>query len=195
MDIADAQREVRTVSRGGFIGQLVGGTVWLLSAALSTWRSPAAGIVALLVGGVLIFPLTVLGLRVVYGRVSLSASNPMGQLGAQIACTINLPLVGAATLYRLDWFYPACLLAVGSHFVPFVFLYGMRMFAVMAAALVASGLVIGLYLPPSFALGGWIGAGVLLLFAFLGRAVVEKESGQRRGASIVPGEATRSEMS
>ena len=34
---------------------------------------------------------------------------------------------------------------LGAHYIPFVFLYGMRMFAVMAALIVAGGLVIAIY--------------------------------------------------
>ena len=176
MDIADAQREVRTEFLGGFFGQLVSGGVWLLSATLGTWRSPATAIWAAFAGGLLIFPLTLICLRMTGRRASLSASNPMGQLATQLVFTLNFPLVAAATLHRLDWFYPACLLAVGAHYIPFVFLYGMRMFAVLGAIFMAVGLVIGMYLPGTFTLGGWIGAAVLVTFAFIGRALVERKS-------------------
>ena len=56
VDIADAQREVRTVFRGGFMGQLVSGLLWLGSAAAGTYGTPKAAIVLLVVGGFFIFP-------------------------------------------------------------------------------------------------------------------------------------------
>lgn len=180
MDIAVAQREVRTEFLGGFVGQNVSGVIWAVSAALGTWRSPAAAIWTLFIGGLLIFPLTVLGLRAI-GRATgrrngLSGDNPMGQLATQLVLTLNLPLVAAATLYRLDWFYPACLMAVGAHYVPFVFLYGMRMFAVLAGVMMAAGFVIAMFTHGSFAIGGWCGAAALVVFAFAGRAIVEREA-------------------
>jgi hypothetical protein len=36
MDVADAQRENRQVFRGGFMGRLVSGLIWLASAAGSS---------------------------------------------------------------------------------------------------------------------------------------------------------------
>ena len=180
MDIAVAQREVRTEFLGGFVGQNVSGVIWAVSAALGTWRSPAAAIWTLLVGGFLIFPLTLLGLRAM-GRATgrrngLGVDNPMGQLATQLVFTLNLPLIAAATLYRLDWFYPACLMGAGAHYVPFVFLYGMRSFAVLAGVMMAAAFVIAMVIHGPFALGGWLGSAALIVFAFIGRAIVERES-------------------
>lgn len=97
---------------------------------------------------------------------------------AQVAFTLplNLLLVAAATMYRLNWFYPAFMIALGTHYLPFVFLYGMWQFGVLAAVLVGAGLTIGLYLQDSFSPGGWFTAVVLLLFAFIGRGVAMREN-------------------
>jgi hypothetical protein len=102
----------------------------------------------------------------------------MNQLAIQVAFTLplNLPLVGAATLYRHEWFYPAFMIALGTHYLPFVFLYGMRHFGILSAALVSGGILLGLYGPSVFSLGGWATAFVLLVFAFIGRSVVLRES-------------------
>jgi hypothetical protein len=182
MQIADAQREVRLVFLGGFVGTAVSSGLWLLSAASSTWGSPRRGIVLLVLGGALIFPLTQLLLRVMGRRASLSPDNPMGQLAMQVAFTIpfNLLVVGGATLHRLNWFFPACMIVVGTHYLPFVFLYGMWQFAVLGALLVAGGVTIGLFLPGSFSVGGWITTVILLVFAFVGRAAASAE--QKRQA-------------
>ena len=177
MQIEAAQREVRNTFLGGFVGQLVSGGLWLLSAALSTWASPGKGIVALVVGGAFIFPLTILILKASGRPASLSPGNPMGQLARQIAFTIplNLPVVAGATLYRLDWFYPACMIVVGTHYLPFCFLYGMWQFAGLAAVLIGAGVAMGFTLHGYFSLGGWLTAGILLLFACIGRAVALRD--------------------
>ncbi|HSJ52199.1 MAG TPA: hypothetical protein VLC52_00510 [Anaerolineae bacterium] len=178
MLIRDAQREMRASFLGGFAGQGVSGLIWLLSAALSTWVSPDAGVWTLVAGGFFIFPLTQLVLRALGRRPSLSRENSLNGLGMQVAFTLplNLPLVAAATLYRFEWFYPAFMIALGAHYLPFVFLYGMPHFALLAALLVGGGLVIGLYGPGPFALGGWLTGLVLLAFAFVGLAVARREN-------------------
>ena len=51
MLVEDAQREVRTVFVGGFWGQLVSSAIWLVSAALGTWATPRAAILAAVFGG------------------------------------------------------------------------------------------------------------------------------------------------
>ncbi len=178
MNISDAQREVRSVFLGGFAGQLVSSGVWFLSAALATWSSPIHGIFALIFGGFFIFPLTLLLLRVMGRRASLGAGNSMRQLAMQLAFTLplNLLLVAAATMYRLNWFYPAFMIALGTHYLPFMFLYGMWQFGALAAVIVGTGLMIGLYGQDTFSVGGWFSAIVLLLFSFIGRSVVLREN-------------------
>jgi len=177
MTISEAQRDVRSVFLGGFAGQLVSSCIWFASSGLATWYSIKAGIIALVVGGFFIFPLTQ-GLLSAMGRpFSLPKGHPMNALAVQIAFTVgsNIPLAFLATMHRLTWFYPAFMIIVGSHYLPFIFLYGMPQFAVLAGILISAGLLIGIYLPSSFALGGWLTAVTLLAFAFLGRRSALKE--------------------
>ena len=173
MNVAEAQREVRAIYVGGFYGQLVAGAVWLVSAALTTWVSQRAGILALVFGGMFIFPLTQLLLRGSGRPASLASSNPFRELALEIAFLVPLllPLVGAATLHRAAWFYPAMMIVVGAHYLPFSFLYGMRLFILLSAILLSVGLLIGLYAPGMAVWGGWFTSLVLFAFAFIGRSV------------------------
>ena len=77
----------------------------------------------------------------------------------------SLPLIGAATLRNINWFYPAFMVILGVHYMPFIFLYGMWEFGVLSAALIGGGVGIALLLPKIRAAGGWFTAVVLLLFA------------------------------
>jgi hypothetical protein len=169
MLVADAQRESRTVYLGGFVGQLVSAIIWFASAAVATFVDPVTGFWTLAIGGAAIFPLTQALLRLSGRRASLSPGNPLRYLAMQVAFTVPLvlPLAGAAALYRPGWFYPACLIIVGAHYLPFVFLYGMRTFAVLAAALLCAGFAIGMMAPNQVVLGGWAGGIVLFGFAFV----------------------------
>ena len=147
MQISDAQRDVRTTFLGGFPGQLVSAVIWFASAALATWVSSRAAILMLVFGGMLIFPLTQVVLRALGHPSSLRKGHPMNALAVQIAFLVplTLPLVGAAAIHRLSWFYPAFLIVVGAHYLPFTFLYGMRQFAVLSGLMIAAGLLFGLY--------------------------------------------------
>jgi hypothetical protein len=175
VEIVQAQKDVRTTFIGGFAGQLVSSAVWFLSAASSTWSSFRTAIWVLVVGGFFIFPLTQLLLSLLGRPSSLPKQHPMNGLAMQVAFVLplSLPLVFAATAYRREWFYPAFMIVLGAHYLPFIFLYGMWQFGVLAALLIGSGLIIGLYLPASLSLGGWLTAAVLLVFAFIGRRAAQ----------------------
>ena len=166
MEVREAQREVRSVFIGGSVGQVVSGLVWLLSVALASWSSDRAGIMALILGGTFIFLLTQLALRLVGQKAALSKGNPFSQLAIQIAFIVPFcyPVIAAAAMQNLNWFYPAFLVVVGAHYLPFLTLYGMPHYAVLSALLIGGGVVIGLSFPESFTLGGWYGGLVLVLF-------------------------------
>jgi hypothetical protein len=169
MHVADAQREVRTTYLGGAPGGIVSGLLWLVSAACATWGTRPQAIWVLVLGGPLIFPLTQLLLKATGRRASLSHENPFGGLAMQIAFTIplSLPVIAAATLARPGWFYPGFMVIVGAHYLPFIFLYGMRSFALLAAVLFGGGMVIGMRMSDQFAIGGWFTAAVLLLWGIV----------------------------
>lgn len=167
MNIHEAQEEVRTVFVGGSVGQAVSGLIWLVSAALGSWVSVRFGILFLVVGGALIFPITQLTLKTLGRGASLRPGNPLNQLAMQVAFIVPfcLPVVGAAAMANINWFYPAFMIVVGAHYLPFIFLYGIWQFALLAAALIGGGVAIGMVFPASFTLGGWVTGAVLIAFA------------------------------
>ena len=177
MQISDAQLEMRTRFVGGFYGQLVSGVLWLVSAALATWSTPRLAILTIVVGGFFIFPFTELLLRLSGERSTVSTDNRLRDLGMQVAFVLplSMPLLLPVGRYRLTWFFPALAILVGAHYLPFVFLYGMRMFAVLAAALLAGGMLIAIFLPSSLSACAWFAGAVLFVFAIIGRALVTRE--------------------
>ena len=102
----------------------------------------------------------------------------MSSLAMQIAFTvpIGLLLALAVAQYRPEWFFPASMLIVGAHYLPFAFLYGMRLFTVLAAALVVCSLAIALWIPGSFSTGGWVTGIILVAFAFLLRRSILRQA-------------------
>lgn len=172
MQVDEAQQELRRVYLGGLVGQSVTGMLWLASSALSTWQSPKAGMLCLVLGGFGIYPATSLILRLLGRPAALGAGNPFRHLAIQVAFVLPLSmlLMVPVVLYRVDWFYPAMMVLVGAHYLPFATLYGMRSFLALAALLVASGVVVAVYLPSRFSVGGWFSGVVLLAFAGIGFA-------------------------
>jgi hypothetical protein len=168
---------VRLTFLGGFAGQLVSGALWFASAALGTWGAPRQAILMLVIGGFFIFPLTWLSLRLTGHKAQLQPGNPLNQLAMQVAFTLplTLPVVGAATLYQLDWFYPSFMIVLGAHYLPFTFLYGMPLFIGLCAALVGAGVALGMWGPDSFPAGGWVTGGVLVVAGIVGRVQVSRE--------------------
>ncbi len=182
MLIKDAQFEMRTAFSGGFAGQLISGLIWLAAAGLGQWANPKSGMLMLFFGSMLIFPLTQGLNRLIGAPAKVSSSNSLWDLGTQIAFTvpINFLLVGAATLYQETWFFPAAMIVVGAHYLPFITLYGMKLFGILAAVLILSGTGLAIYGPSIFSLGGWIGGFLLISFAFADRWVILQEQKEKK---------------
>ena len=150
----------------------------LLSAALAVWVSPRAAITALVVGGFFIFLATELLVRASGRAVPLSADNLLRSLGMQVAFVLplSMPLLLPVCLYRLALFYPALMVLLGAHYLPFVFLYGTRMFWALGALLIGAGVVIAQHGPSTFNFGAWYTGAVLLVFAGAGRLTASREA-------------------
>jgi hypothetical protein len=65
--------------------------------------------------------------------------------------------------------------ALGAHYLPFVFLYGMAMFAALAGLLWILGILLATHLVLGFSAGAWITGVILLIFAGVGRARILRE--------------------
>jgi hypothetical protein len=178
MDIEDAQREVRSVYIGGFGGQLISSVIWLVSAALGTWVTPKASILTVVIGGFFIFPVTQMLLHLSGRRASVSRENPFNSLGMQIAFVLGFSMLLLLPVghYELNLFFPALMVLVGAHYLPFATLYGMRMFLVLAGILIAMGVVIASCFSGTFSLGAWITGLTLFVFAWIGRSIATGEA-------------------
>ncbi len=181
--LADHQRAMRRTYRGGLHGSLVSAVLWAASAAVATWGSPRQAMVALVVGGFFIFPVTLLVLKLAGRDTRANAANPLNALAMQVAFTVPLalPIVLALAQFVPRLFYPAMMMVVGAHYLPFVTLYGMRIFYVLAAVLLAGGFALGWLAPLGFAVGGWVTAALFVVFAIVSRSLVAAEE-NREGA-------------
>ncbi|MGB6193165.1 MAG: hypothetical protein WBF42_11905 [Terracidiphilus sp.] len=97
----------------------------------------------------------------------------MNGLAIQVAFTLplTLPLVIGIAFFHPTWFYPAMMITLGAHYLPFIFLYGMWQFGVLSGALLTSGILTAMYLPGPVSFGGWLTEALLLVFAWVGRHI------------------------
>ncbi len=183
MRIADAQLDMRRAYRGGLAGQLVSAALWAASAACGTWGNHRLAGLVLVVGGFFIFPLTLLALKLAGRGPRVGTKNPLNALAMQVAFTLPLGLPVALTLayYSPNRFYPAMMMLLGAHYLPFMFLYGMWQWAILAGVLLGGGYVLGWVAPMGFVAGGWLAAAALFAFALGGWRIVIAE--ERRTAA------------
>jgi hypothetical protein len=178
MDIQDAQRETRSVFIGGFWGQLISSIIWLAAAAVGTWVTPKASILTAVISGFFIFPLTQMILRLSGRPTRVSKGNPFHFLGMQVAFVLpfSMLLLIPVAQYDLNLFYPALMVLLGAHYLPFATLYGMRMFLFLAGILIAAGVVIAHWYSATFSLGAWVAGIALFVFAWIGRSIATTEA-------------------
>jgi hypothetical protein len=182
MYIHEAQREMRSVFLGGAVGTAVTGLIWLISAALGTFVSTNYAIIALVVIGFINFPLTQLVLKLLGRPSGARRENPFNYLAMQVAFIVplGLPVVGGAALYNINWFYPAFMIIVGAHYLPFMTLYGMWQWGLLGGVLIFAGLALALWIPgATFAMGGWFTGIALLLFALYAASASRREAPTR----------------
>ncbi len=164
-DLGDAQRDMRVAYYGGATGAAASATAWLVAGVVATIESPVAGIVALIFGGMLIFPLSVLLSKLAGRSGSYQKGNPLAPLAISgtIWMLLSIPIAVAVSLYRIEWFFPAMLLVIGGRYLTFGTLYGDRVYWLFGGALGIAAVLLAVLEAPVYA-GAF--AGALIEYAF-----------------------------
>jgi hypothetical protein len=150
MTFSEAQQDMRHAYYDGAAGVLVSATVWL-SAATVAWQGTAQNAIAtLLIGGMFIFPLSV-ALSKLMGRSGVhSKQNPLSALATTgtLWMLLAIPIAYAASLHKIEWFFPAMLLTIGGRYLTFSTLYGLRVYYWCGGALAIAGVTVVLFKMP-----------------------------------------------
>lgn len=165
-DVGDYLSQLATVNRHGFGFLLAYGTTWLVSASL-WWRlGPRVGAYAALFQGMVALPLG-LGLTEVFAAGDRPSDTTMNALSIYLAMgqLLVLPLA-ILLIVRRHYLVAVAVLAVvlAVHFVPYSWLYGTPVFAV---------------------LGGVITVGVTVVLARRDRWDAEDEQSGRTAGALV----------
>ena len=173
----DQHSEYRRNHRGGSVYLAVEGVLWLFSATLGALGHIPISMLVLLVGGMFIHPIAILCSKLLR-LTTPSRSNQLSILNMWTALIIPLgiPLVFFATSAgKINLFYPAFTVLVGAHWLPFIYIYSMKSFLVLAGILVLVGNLFGFVFAQSFSACGFVTGGILLLFAAINVSIVRRE--------------------
>lgn len=163
---SEAQADMRQGYFSGGPGILASALAWSVAAGIAISGSVQKSIWALLVGGMLIHPASVLICKLLRTRGAHTKGNPLGELaGASTFWLIFcLPLAYALSRQDPGWFFPAMLLVIGGRYLTFATLYGMRLYWALGLILAAAGLALR-YLAAPVHVAVATGAAIEAIFA------------------------------
>ena len=131
------QTDMRRGYANGSIGIIVSGLTWLISAIVTYQYSASQAVWTLLIGGVIIHPVSVL----LYKTIGLSGNhtkgNPLGNLGMEgtVFMIMCLPIAFGLSLQHTQWFFQGMLLIIGGRYLTFSSIYGIKLYWILGAIL------------------------------------------------------------
>jgi drug/metabolite transporter (DMT)-like permease len=161
------QAEMRHAHFNGAPGILVSGLVWITAAPVCHFVGTKQGVWALLIGGALIHPLSLVVTKLLGRPAKTDKANALNQLAMASTVWLILCCAMAYGLFLLNpaLFFPAMMATIGSRYLVFASVFGRSVFWVLGVCLIAAAFVaIVLSLPPVFAAG--LGGLIEILFAF-----------------------------
>lgn len=139
-----AQEDMRNGYGYGSIGALVSGSVWITAGLVVNYYSSQDGIWTLIIGGMLIFPLSTLIEKLIGIKGAHNKKNPLGKLGMEgtIWMIMCIPLAYGLSLNKTEWFFQGMLLVIGGRYLTFASIFGLRVYWVFGATLGLSAYVL-----------------------------------------------------
>lgn len=138
--LVESQTDMCRGYANGSIGIIVSGLMWLISAAVTYQYSAKQAIWTLLIGGMLIHPVSVLLYKLIGLSGNHTKGNPLGNLGMEgtIFMIMCLPIAFGLSLQHSEWFFQGMLLIIGGRYLTFSSIYGIRLYWILGAILGAA---------------------------------------------------------
>ena len=135
--VAQAQADMSIGYGDGAVGILVSGFVWLMSSIVAYQFSDKQAVWTLLIGGMFIYPLSVLLAKTMKIKGEHTKGNPLGNLAMEgtIFMLMLLPIAFGLSLQHTAWFFQGMLLIIGGRYLTFASIYGNRVYWILGAAL------------------------------------------------------------
>ena len=168
MKFEEAQKDMDFSYFGGGTGVLVSGLVWSLAGLVGILQSDQASMLTLFIGGMFIHPLGMLLSKVLKRPGNHNPKNPLGKLALEstIILFVGLFLAFYVAKLHVEWFYPIMLMAIGVRYLIFNTLYGAKIYWVLGAVLMLSG-VFCILLGVNFIIGAFIGGLTEVIFSIV----------------------------
>lgn len=141
MDIATAQLDMSAAHGRGAPGVLVSGVVWLVAGWLWARSGVESGFAALFVGGILIFPASLVVSRLVLRAPPAAKGNPLERLALESTFTLFAGILLGWCFLRVapELAFPAMAVAIGVRYFVFRTVYGNVVYWLLGGALAALG--------------------------------------------------------
>lgn len=125
----------------GAPGVLVSGVVWLVAGGVWASQGVVAGFSGLFVGGILIFPLSLLISRLFFRAPKTSPGNPLERLALESTFMLFAGILFAYCFLRVapDLAFPAMAVAIGVRYFVFRSIYGSPVYWALGGALAIAG--------------------------------------------------------
>ena len=135
--LVQAQTDMCRGYANGSIGIIVSGLMWLISAIVTYQYSANHAVWTLLIGGMLIHPVSVLLYKIIGLSGSHTKGNPLGNLAMEgtIFMIMCLPIAFGLSLQYTPWFFQGMLLIIGGRYLTFSSIYGIRLYWILGAVL------------------------------------------------------------
>lgn len=148
MHIVEAQRDMRRAEAGGGPGVFVSGLVWLIAGLVESSRGVHAGFAALFIGGMLIYPVSTLLVRLAFRRAPELADNQISRVALESTIAMLGGLLPAYLFLQFEpaFVFPLAAIAVGTHYFAFRTAYGDIRFWILGAVIAGLG-VAGIFAP------------------------------------------------
>ena len=137
VSVEHAQADMCKGYQNGFIGIVVSGLIWLISAVICYQYSAKQAVLVLFFGGMFIHPVSVILSKSIGISGKHTAGNPLGNLAMEgtIFMIMCIPLAFILSLQQVEWFFQGMLLIVGGRYLTFASIYGHRLYWVLGAML------------------------------------------------------------
>jgi len=141
LTLPQLQAQMRAGYGSGWTGIAASALAWAMAAGIAWQGSAQHAIWALLAGGALIFPASV-----VLGKLlGLPCTHPKGNALGSLAGASTfwlifcLPIAWLLGQQQPAWFFAAMLLVIGGRYLVFASIYGLRLYWVLGLSLAAAG--------------------------------------------------------
>ncbi|MFK8012566.1 MAG: hypothetical protein AB8B80_11030 [Marinicellaceae bacterium] len=168
MNFHESQNDMRQAYLGGATGALSSGLVWCFAGVMGVYFSPVNSMLTLFIGGMFIFPLSILFSKLLGSSGKHSQNNVLNKLALENLGILfgGLFVAFVSAQYNHAVFYPIMLIIMGARYLTFQTLYGLKIYWIFGAILMASGMCIAALSMP-FVIGAFVGGIIETVFAMI----------------------------